>query len=65
VPCPIKVEEVCIEYIDKYNSLVDAAIEYVKSHSIDSCLWNDRIVIPDNLKKYASTHGYSEDKVTL
>jgi hypothetical protein len=64
VPCPIKVEEMCIEYIDRYNSLANAAIEYVKSYSIDSCLWNDRIVIPDNLKEYVSTHGYGEYKVS-
>jgi len=64
VPCPRKVEEVCIENIDDYNSLVDKAIEYVESYSIDSCLWNDRIVIPDNLKEYVLTHGYGEYKVS-
>jgi len=67
VPCPREVEEVCIKVIDNYNSLIDAAIEYVKSYPIDSCLWDDRIVMPINLREFVRRHasrlGYGEYKV--
>ena len=58
VLCPAKVEEVCIENIENYDSLVSNAIEYLRSYPTDLCLWKDRIVISEDLRKYVEHSVY-------